>query len=81
MPRYYFDVTDDGGVHTDDVGLELPSMDAAILEARRALADMTRESLIEHNPANLRIRIRDGEDGPVNLVVSMTTERPDGATG
>jgi hypothetical protein len=78
MPRYYFDVTDDGGLHADDVGLELPSMDDAILEARRALADMTRETLIGHNPANLGIRIRDGGDGPVNLVVSMITERPNG---
>jgi hypothetical protein len=76
MPRYFFDVTDDGGVHTDDTGLELPDMDAAILEARRALADMTRESLIGRNPASLRIRIRDGADGPVDILVSMKTERP-----
>jgi hypothetical protein len=76
LPRYYFDVTDSSGVHTDEVGLELPDMDAAIMEARRALADMTRESLVERNPPSLRIHIRDGADGPVNLVVSMTTERP-----
>jgi hypothetical protein len=76
LPRYFFDVTDSSGAHTDEVGLDLPDMDAAIMEARRALADMTRESLAERNPANLRIHIRDGADGPVNLVVSMTTERP-----
>jgi hypothetical protein len=76
MPRYYFDVTDDSGLHTDDLGIDLPSMDAAIMEARRALADMTRESLIGHNPATLSIRIRDGAEGPVRLFVSMTTERP-----
>lgn len=76
MPRYYFDVTDEAGIHTDDVGLELPDMDAAIVEARRALADMTRENLVEHNPANISITIRDGADGPVNLLVSMITERP-----
>ena len=77
MPRYFFDVTDGSGVHTDEVGLELSDMDAAIVEARRALADMTRESLAERSQADLRIHIRDGADGPVNLVVSMTTERPD----
>ena len=46
MPRYYFDVHDRQGVHSDEVGLEFANMDAAIIEARRALADMTRESLI-----------------------------------
>jgi hypothetical protein len=76
MPRYYFDVTDDSGRHVDDIGLELPNMDAAIVEARRALADMTRESLIGRDPANLSIRIRDGADGPVDVYVSMKTERP-----
>jgi hypothetical protein len=76
MPRYYFDVTDDNGPHTDDVGLELPDMDAAILEARRALADMKRESLNGHDHTNLKIRIRDGDDGPVDVQVSMKTERP-----
>ncbi len=81
MPRYFFDVTDSGGIHTDEVGLELPNMDAAIMEARRALADMTRESLVERSAASLRIHIRDGADGPVNLVVSVTTERPNGKSG
>ena len=76
MPRYYFDVTDDNGPHTDDVGLDLPDMETAILEARRALADMTRESLNGHEPTSLKIRIRDGDDGPVDIQVSMKTERP-----
>ncbi len=43
----------------------------------RALADMTRESLIGHSPANISIRIRDGVDGPVDVLVTMKTERPD----
>jgi hypothetical protein len=76
MPRYFFDVTDGYGSHTDDVGLDLPDMDTAIIEARRALADMTRETLNGNDPASLSIRIRDGADGPVNLVVTMKTERP-----
>lgn len=76
MPRYFFDVHDKQGVHRDEVGLDFPDMDAAILEARRALADMTRESLIADNTTDLSILIRDGDEGPVNLAVTMTTERP-----
>ena len=78
MPRYYFDVHDKQGVHRDEVGLEFPDMDAAILEARRALADMTRESLVNDGATDLSIVIRDGDEGPVKLAVTMTTERPHG---
>ena len=77
MPRYYFDVHDAHGVHADEIGLEFPDMDAAIVEARRALADMTRESIMAESATDLSIVIRDGKEGPVNLVVIMTTERPD----
>ena len=78
MPRYYFDVHDKQGSHRDDIGLDFPDMDAAILEARRALADMTRETLIVEDAAGLSIVIRDGDEGPVNLVITMKTERPRG---
>jgi hypothetical protein len=77
MPRYYFDVHDAQGTHADEIGLEFPDMDAAIVEARRALADMTRESIMVESATDLSIVIRDGKEGPVNLVVTMTTERPD----
>lgn len=76
MPRYYFDVHDAQGVHPDEVGLEFSDMDAAIAEARRALADMTRESIMVDSETDLSIVIRDGKEGPVNLIVTMTTERP-----
>jgi hypothetical protein len=78
MPRYFFDVTDETGVHADEVGLELANMETALLEARRALADMTRESLIGQKLPNITIRIRDGNEGPVDLRILMQTERPDG---
>lgn len=78
MPHYYFDIRDEHGVHTDDVGLELTNMDSAIAEARRALVDMTRESLLSAASTELLILIRDGDEGPVKLSVSMTEEWPDG---
>jgi hypothetical protein len=78
MPRYYFDVHDHQGEHRDEVGLEFPNMDAAVLEARRALADMTRESLLIDGATDLSIHIRDGNEGPVDLIVSLTEEWPNG---
>lgn len=80
MPRYYFDVHDKDGVFRDEVGLELPDIDAAVAEARRALADMTKELLNnDPDPNNIHIVVHDGADGPVRLSVTMETSWLDGA--
>lgn len=77
MPRYYFDVHDKDGVFRDEVGLELTDIDAAVAEARRALADMTTELLMRDPEArNIHIVVRDGADGPVRLSVTMETIWP-----
>ncbi|HZY67308.1 MAG TPA: hypothetical protein VFE52_01905 [Devosia sp.] len=77
MPRYFFDVRDRHGEQRDEVGLEFPDMETAIAEARRALGDIVRESLLDGGSDETSITIRDGADGPVNLVVTLRTERPD----
>lgn len=77
MPRYYFDVHDKEGTFHDEIGIELPNMDAAIVEARRALADMTKELLVDPEATAMQIIIHDGDDGPVRLSVSMQTTWPD----
>lgn len=78
MPRYYFDVHDKDGVFRDEVGLELADMDAAVAEARRALADMTKELLVGDRDAHgIHLVIRDGADGPVRLSVTMETTWPE----
>jgi hypothetical protein len=76
MPHYYFDVHDKDGTFHDEVGLELPDMDAAIAEARRALADMTKEMLVDAGAEGILIVIHDGDDGPVRLSVSLVTTWP-----
>ena len=73
MATYFFDVHDGDGVFVDDTGMELASMDAAIKEARRALADMVRDALREEVEQSLSIRIRDGAEGPVVLSVTTST--------
>jgi hypothetical protein len=81
MPRYFFDVCDEDGAFTDEVGMELPDMDTAIKEARRALADMMRDALRDQNRGAMAIAIRDGADGPVILSVTLTTQSPAGVSG
>lgn len=73
MARYYFDIRDGEDVYVDKEGMELPDMEAAIAEARRALADMVRDSLRVEGTEALSIAIRDGADGPVVLAVNLMT--------
>ena len=77
MPRYYFDVSDGAELFIDDDGMELPDMPTAINEARRALADMVRDSLRSDGADAVSIAIRDGADGPVIISVNLTTVRPE----
>jgi cobalamin biosynthesis protein CbiD len=74
MPHYYFDVRDGDGTFVDDVGLELPDMDTAVREARKAIADMVRDALREADGDLISILVRDGADGPVLISVKMTTD-------
>lgn len=78
MPTYYFDIRDAEGLHRDHVGLELRGMDEAIAEGRRALADISRETLADGNDQNLEITIRDHAEGPVRLVLTVETKPVDG---
>jgi cobalamin biosynthesis protein CbiD len=77
MPRYYFDVRDGDGTFVDDSGMELPDMQLAIREARRALADMVRDALRDYDEHSVSILIRDGANGPVLITVTLSTELPD----
>ena len=43
MPRYYFDYHEPGGVIPDQVGYDLPGMDAARKLALTALGEATRD--------------------------------------
>lgn len=73
MPRYYFDVQDREGRFVDEIGLELPNVQAATAEARRALADMVRDALREQSEDAVSIAIRTEQDGPIIITVNLTT--------
>jgi hypothetical protein len=66
MPRYYFDSDDDGDQSiVDDIGVELPDLDAVKLEASRALADLARDVLPGSIRRELSVSVRDRLDRPV----------------
>lgn len=46
MSRYYFDLRDQDGLVVDDEGMDLSDMDAVETEAKQAMVDAARETLV-----------------------------------
>jgi uncharacterized protein DUF6894 len=68
MPRYYFDLCDNGELAIDEEGMELPTLKAVQIEAARSLVDIAKhaiwtkaETVLGHRMA---IEVRD-DNGPV----------------
>jgi hypothetical protein len=68
MPRYYFDIRNEGDLTIDEEGLEFSAPQAVQEEAARSLADMARDEVrSDTTPSKNRhmaIGVRDG-DGPL----------------
>ncbi len=81
IPRFFFDHQGEHGLEPDEVGLELPDLDTAYLEAFRAATEVWIEALREvRNPGRERFEIRDA-GGQLLLVLpfSEIIERGKGA--
>lgn len=72
MPLYFFDTRDDDTFIEDDIGLHYPDLDAAKLEAGRALAELARDVIPGSLKRELAVEVRD-QFGPV-LATRMTFE-------
>ena len=64
MPRYFFHVHTENSISQDGVGLEFPSLDAAVADAQRArleyLRDERIDALAKSADAGSKSRIRTG---------------------
>lgn len=58
MPRFFFDIFENGKPSMDRDGVELASLDAAREEARRTLAEMASETFRRRDEVSLLIEIR-----------------------
>jgi hypothetical protein len=70
MPRYYFDIVEGDLIAVDEEGLELPTLEAAELEATRSLANIARDIQIGVEDRNIAIKIRT-DSGPLVLTVEL----------
>src|SRR4051812_21706362 len=75
MPRFYFDIRENGTFFEDEEGQELPDLSAAEREAAKAVADIGRDRLPEGESITIGVRDETGEN-LVDFTVSMTVTRP-----
>ena len=76
MPRFYFDVRQDGSLIADTEGEELPDNAAAEREAALVAAHLTKE-LLSGGRGNLVVEVRDENAKPVvRAKVSLDVEHP-----
>jgi hypothetical protein len=75
MPRFYFDVRQDGDLTPDEEGEELPDADAAEQEAALAAIHLVKELL--HGPqASLAVEVRDEQGTRVaRATVTLDVDR------
>jgi hypothetical protein len=58
MPRFFFDTRDSDTLARDDVGVLLPSVEAAHVQATAGLADLARDVLANSVRRELAIEVR-----------------------
>ncbi len=73
MARYFFDSRDENDVIVDDVGLELPDLEAVKRCASKALAELALDVLPGADRRCLGIDVRDELSRPV-LMTELTFE-------
>jgi hypothetical protein len=71
MPRFYFDVRDDGSFTSDDEGREFDSLDAAELAAAEAAAEIGRDRLPMSDARKVTVEMRDEHRQLVGTVMVL----------
>ena len=71
MPRFYFDVRDDGSFTPDDDGREFDSLDAAELAAAEAAAEIGRDRLPMSDVRKVTVEVRDEHRELVGTVMVL----------
>lgn len=59
MPRYFFDTRDDGQFIADEVGAELPDLEAAKRIAAQSLTELARDVVHTSTRRVLTVEVRD----------------------
>ena len=58
MPLYYFDIHENDEIVVDELGMDLPDLRAAAIEAAQSLSDMAKDLLPDDARYSLAIEVR-----------------------
>lgn len=72
MPRYFFDLHDDGAAQRDDEGVELPGLDAVRSQAMRALPAIAYEEIPDDGDRKSLVVVARSEDGTPVYTATLT---------
>jgi hypothetical protein len=75
MVRYFFDIRNNESFYPDDVGLELPSMDAVKAETTKAMGEIAKDALPGSEVRILAIEVRDDHGPILRLTLLFEIER------
>src|SRR4051812_18746160 len=76
MPRFFFDVRENGTVSPDEEALEFPDLDAAEREAAVAASAIARDRLPNGRSREIVMEVRDGDrQHLLTVTVSLHVER------
>lgn len=76
MPRFYFDITDNGRIEIDDEGAEFPDLEVARKDAANSLVEIAKDALPDGDARDFVIDIREGDGPPqITIRISLRVER------
>ena len=71
MARYFFDARDNNDFIEDDIGLELPDLEAVKVEAARSLAEIAKDVLPSSLKRELVVEARDERQPVLRAVLTF----------
>jgi hypothetical protein len=81
MPRFFFDIYDGDLFMSDETGQELDDLEAAKVEAQKALPEMAKDNLPDSDQRAFIVSVRDGAGQVVlRIALSMIVEYPSQAS-
>lgn len=75
MPKFFFDLHEDGRVLRDEDGIELADQRSAERQARRAACDVTKDSF-EQGDTTVKVHVRDGQGAVLMVEVERKGQQP-----
>jgi hypothetical protein len=75
MPHYYFDIRENDEVTVDELGMQLPDLQAAAVESAKSLADLAKDLLPAARCYSLGIEVRNHDEPLFKIAIAYEFKR------